>query len=374
MNPVASLTTRQNSVFRHSTRDAGPVVASLALGALLVGLMPRLGLGAALAIAVHVWWTSNTVAHIHLHTPIFRSPAFNRAFSIYLSALTCVPQTIWRQRHFAHHANAPVRHRFDRQLALEVVAIALVAAIARGSLFTAVVPGVALGMLFCQLQGAMEHDASGDSISHYGALYNRLWFNDGHHVEHHARPSLHWTSLPARRVAGRSSVLPPILRFLEIARLLGSLERMALGASLVRRAMIAVHRRALRAVIPRRPRSIAIVGGGLFPRTVLALRGLFPEVPLTVIDASAESIAIARGHLGTDTHNVCFVEAAYDAREHDAHELVIFPLAYVGDRDALYVAGRTRRLVHDWAWRARGDRSVMVSLLLLKRLNVVEPA
>src|SRR3712207_7489060 len=71
-------------------------------------------------------------------------------------------------------------------------------------------------------------------------------------------------------------------------------------------------------MIRRPPRST------LFPYTTLF------RSPLTVIDASAESIAIAREHLGDV--DVAFIEASYDATKHDDHDLVIFPLAYVGDR------------------------------------------
>jgi len=391
MNHVATTTVRGSAgIFRHSARDAVLPLATLAQGAGLVALVPFGGVASAAAIAVNVWWTSNTVAHIHLHTPIFRSRTLNRAFSLYLSALTCIPQTIWKQRHLAHHSGNRAgervglrRARLGAQGVLEfaviAIAIAILAIAAPRFLLTALGPGVVLGLLLCQLQGAMEHDAAGDSISHYGALYNGLWFNDGHHAEHHARPTTHWTELVVhgrRRTRGKTSKLPPFLRFFErlpIASLLGALERMPLASSLVRRAMVAVHRSALRRVIPIAPRSVAIVGGALFPRTVLALRPLLPGVRLTVIDGSAESIAIARAHLG-DAQDVDFIEACYDPAQHDDHDLVIFPLAYVGDRDALYARGRTRRLVHDWAWRARGDRGTLVSLLLLKRLNVVDPA
>jgi len=391
MNHVAATTLEGNSgVFRHSARDAVLPLATLAQGLGLLALLPHDGLAAALGIALNLWWTSNTVSHIHLHTPIFRSRALNRAFSIYLSALTCVPQGIWKQRHLWHHAGeagkageagGPVglrRARLGAQGALEMAAIAIVivvlASVAPRFLLTALGPGVALGLLLCHLQGAMEHGHDGEPISHYGALYNFFWFNDGHHVEHHARPTMHWTSLPAHRVSRRGSALPPFLRFFErTSSLLGALERLPLASSLVRRAMIAVHRAALRRVLTSRPRSVAIVGGALFPRTVLALRPLLPGVRLTVIDASAESIAIAHAHLG-DAPDVEFVQACYDPAAHDDHELVILPLAYVGDRGSLYTPGRARRLVHDWAWRVRGARGTLVSLLLLKRLNVVDPA
>ena len=48
------------------------------------------------------------------------------------------------------------------------------------------------------------------------------------------------------------------------------------------------------------------------------------------------------------------------------------PLALVGDRSAVYTAAGPPRLVHDWLWRRRGP-GVVVSWLLLKRLNLVAP-
>jgi hypothetical protein len=52
-------------------------------------------------------------------------------------------------------------------------------------------------------------------------------------------------------------------------------------------------------------------------------------------------------------------------------DLTIIPLAFVGDRAAIYQAPPTSAvLVHDWLWRPRG-RSALVSLLLLKRINLV---
>jgi hypothetical protein len=55
-------------------------------------------------------------------------------------------------------------------------------------------PGYLAGLGLCLLQGHFEH--AGGTTSHYGWLYNRLFFNDGYHVEHHRRPGIHWTQLP----------------------------------------------------------------------------------------------------------------------------------------------------------------------------------
>src|SRR5438876_12337141 len=40
-------------------------------------------------------------------------------------------------------------------------------------------PGLALGIGLCQLQGHYEHVRG--TVSHYGWLYNFLFFNDGYH-------------------------------------------------------------------------------------------------------------------------------------------------------------------------------------------------
>src|SRR6185436_14617521 len=63
----------------------------------------------------------------------------------------------------------------------------------RGFLFV-YLPGWLLGLGLCQLHGYFEH-ARG-TTSHYGRLYNALFFNDGYHVEHHLRPTTHWSRLP----------------------------------------------------------------------------------------------------------------------------------------------------------------------------------
>jgi fatty acid desaturase len=34
-----------------------------------------------------------------------------------------------------------------------------------------------------------------NSVSCYGVFYNRIWFNNGYHQEHHFKPAIHWTRL-----------------------------------------------------------------------------------------------------------------------------------------------------------------------------------
>jgi hypothetical protein len=98
------------------------------------------------------------------------------------------------------------------------------------------------------------------------------------------------------------------------------------------------------------------------------LRRLLPNAVLTVLDAEASHLDLARAFLG-DT--VALKREVFDPVRVDPVDLVVAPLAYVGDRQLLYELPRARAVVvHDWIWSPRG-RSVIVSWFLLKRLNLI---
>ena len=98
-------------------------------------------------------------------------------------------------------------------------------------------PGYALGLALCFLQGHFEH-ARG-TTSHYGWLYNWCFFNDGYHAEHHSRPGEHWTRLPQQPHAeAQTSRWPPVLRWLDAVNL-DSLERALLRLPWLQRLVVA---------------------------------------------------------------------------------------------------------------------------------------
>jgi fatty acid desaturase len=355
-------------VFRHSSWDAFPVALAAGHGALLL-LAP-----AAPLVAVGLWWNSNTVAHLFIHRPFFRSRAANRLFALYLTLVLGIPQTVWREMHLAHHAGERWKLRMTGHILVELVLVlglwtVLLAAAPRWFL-TAYLVGYAGGLFLCWLHGYYEH-ARG-TVSYHGRLYNRLFLNDGYHVEHHARPSAHWTQLPAADRAGpwETSRWPPVLRWLDAFGLTG-LERLALRSRVLQRFLLTAHagafRDALRDVGP--VDRVAIIGGGMFPRTVLVLRRLRPDARLVVIDADADHVEAARRFPVGDAE---FITAVYDPDRHTGFDLVVIPLAYVGDRARLYRDPPAPFvLVHDWLWRRRGACGTIVSILLLKRLNLV---
>jgi len=359
-------------VLRHSPWDALLVGLSLAHGAALL-VVPSVPL-----VAIGLWWNANTVSHNFLHRPFFRATWLNRAYALLLSVLLGFPQSLWRARHLAHHAGRPAGVRWPRGAGAEatLVAIAWSAELlaAPGTFLRVYLPGWVLGLLLCHVQGRYEHVHG--TTSCYGRLYNVLFFNDGHHLEHHRWPGRHWTRLGAQRIEGRVSRWPPILRWLDGLSLEG-LERLVIRLPLLQRLIVDAHARAFGRILPAsaRVRSVLVVGGGLFPRTALVLRRLLPDAEVTVVDASAGHLEIARRFLGD---GVELRQELFSGVVPPGVDLVVVPLAYIGDRRRLYDDPPARvTLVHDWIWSPHG-RGAVVSWLLLKRVNcvrqIVQPA
>jgi hypothetical protein len=368
----------RTGIWRFSRRDS-TLVALAVLHAGILVVWP-----VAPVIALGVWWNSNTIAHNFIHRPFFRSARMNRVFSAALSVLLGIPQTLWRDRHLAHHAGVDWRLRVSRRLAIEtalVVCLWVALAWSEPRFFLlAYLPGYFVGLALCAMQGHWEH-AVGRPISHYGRIYNFLCFNDGYHAEHHAAPAIHWTELPEVSAAGAAnSPWPALLRWIDVTRWLDVrplevLERLVLRSAWLQRFVLRTHRRAFRALLPRLQtvRSVTIVGGGLFPRTALILRKLLPAARLTIVDSDAENLEIARRFLDAtvDYRSIEYDNRRYVPGEPRDCDLTVIPLCLDGDRVTIYSRPPSSAvLVHDWIWRRRGTGAV-VSVALLKRINFV---
>jgi fatty acid desaturase len=329
---------------------------------------------AAPLIAMGVWWNSNTIAHNFIHRPFFRSRSLNLIFSAGQSVLTGIPQALWRDRHLAHHAGVAWRLRYTPQLVAETALVSalwtLLAVKDSEFLFGIYLPGYLAGLGLCALQGHYEH--AGSITSHYGRIYNALCFNDGYHVEHHAFPGVHWRHLPRRaESAARASRWPALLRWLDAVNL-DALERLVLRWPRLQQFVLRVHRRAFIALLQELPpfHRVAVVGGGLFPRTAIVLRELVPAAEILVIDANRQHVETARRLVGDSvTFEHAWFSVADASRDFD---LVVIPLAFKGDRAAIYQHPPAPAvLVHDWLWRRRGHGRI-ISLALFKRLNLVQ--
>src|SRR5262245_28036536 len=85
-------------------RDTIFVSLAIAHAAALL-VMPSIPL-----IAIGLWWNGNTISHNFIHHPFYRTATANRTFSIFLSLILGVPQSLWRQRHLEHHAESRPGH------------------------------------------------------------------------------------------------------------------------------------------------------------------------------------------------------------------------------------------------------------------------
>ena len=402
------------SVLCHGAWDVLFIGLALVHGALLL-LIPSIPL-----IGIGLWWNANTISHNFIHGPFFRSRGLNAAFSSSLSLVLGLPQRLWRDRHLAHHADKPWRWRWSKQLAIELALVTglwvMLLVLAPLFLITVYFPGLLLGLGLCQIQGRFEHEHG--TTSHYGWLYNLLFFNDGYHVEHHAHPGEYWRDLPKRiepstkasrwpavlrwlnrgnrsqldpplssislsprrrnRETGKPGKTPPLpgplLHFMEEKELfppiLDGLERLVLRSKTLQRFVLKTHEQAFRALLPslRGVRRVGIVGGGLFPRTALVLQRILPNARITVIEADADNLGTAKQLLNGSVH---YVHEHFNGSPRHDFDLLVIPLAFDGNRAAIYRHPPAPAvLVHDWFWRPRGTSEV-VSWCLLKRLNLV---
>jgi hypothetical protein len=363
--PVETSASAARPRTHHAEWDALLIGLSVAHGVLLL-LVPSV-----LTVAVGLWWNANTISHNFIHRPFFRSRTANRVYSVYLSLLLGVPQRWWRDRHLRHHGAGSGRVRVSGQIVLECAALAVLWATLWAAFPADVLArywtGCLLGLGLCAVHGYYEHAAG--TTSHYGRLYNLLFFNDGYHVEHHRRPGAHWSTLPdAAEFSAPSSRWPAVLRWIECLSL-EQLERLVLRSPRLRHFVLDRHRRAFERLVPHfaGARRVTIVGGGLFPRTAMILRELLPGAALTVVDLNANHVATARKYFDGE---VTFRHETYHSTE-DESDLVVVPLAYRGDRSEFYTHPRVRAVIlHDWIWR-RSAVTTRVSWLLLKRLNLV---
>jgi Fatty acid desaturase len=359
-----SLEFARRGVLRTSTWDTVMLALAAAQGVVLV-TAPTV-----LMIALGLWWNSNTISHNFIHRPFFRRRWANVLFGAYLSVLLGIPQRLWRDRHLAHHAGVQRNLRLSGELVLQTgLVLSLWAALAdqAPAFFVSVyLPGYIAGLGLCALHGYYEHTRG--TTSHYGKLYNLLFFNDGYHAEHHAKPGLHWTRLPeSSQTAARTSAWPAPLRWME-AFSLEALERLVLKSRVLQRFVLRTHARAFRGTLPT-VEHVGIVGGGLFPRTALILEELLPAARITIIDASRANLDRARAMLGAG--RVEFVHAAYAESDCGGYDLLVIPLSFDGDREAIYSRPPAPVvIVHDWLWRKRGVSRV-VAIPLLKRINLV---
>src|SRR5215510_12882045 len=111
------MSSRSPGLLQHSNWD-GLLIALSITHAVVLLAMPSIPV-----IAIGLWWNSNTISHNFVHLPFFRSRRLNRLYSIYLTLLLGIPQSLWRARHLAHHAGKPRRIRLNNWVINETMMV-----------------------------------------------------------------------------------------------------------------------------------------------------------------------------------------------------------------------------------------------------------
>src|SRR5712671_6683183 len=155
METVVSQTLIQRGILRHSRWDALLIALSFVLPGTL-WMSPSIPV-----VAIVIWWNSNTISHNFIHLPFFHSSTWNRVYSFYLSLLLGFPQTLWRDRHRAHHIGRTYAFRWTAIIAAEFTVVFLLWSalgwFAPHFFWSVYLPGYAIGLSLCYIHGYFEH-------------------------------------------------------------------------------------------------------------------------------------------------------------------------------------------------------------------------
>ena len=197
------------------------------------------------------------IAHNFIHNPFFRAKGLNRCFGVLNTLALGIPQNLYKVHHLNHHkygsdlnngttadyssiyrfsTRPPLaetlwryafigplradfrilwrdarRLRLHRQILWETLALLLfwllLLSMNSGFFLFIYLPLWYLGQVAAYAENYLEHYKAmpgsplTDSVSCYNTIYNRLWFNNGYHQEHHLKPSVHWSRVKEIRRA-----------------------------------------------------------------------------------------------------------------------------------------------------------------------------
>jgi fatty acid desaturase len=249
-----------SGIFAYARWDALPVLAAIFHSAYFFGmfyLFPRVPLWVELILgfiySVSISWNINGISHNFIHSPYFRSPLFNRLFSILESITVGFSQVFYECIYMQHHkgnadrpnehgktvdwisiykhgddgeAEHPLRYTFlsffcehpktvYRELKRKnprdafwgvteltlFVSTFVILGVLNWRYICFLVPFWSFGHCLSYLNGYYRHYGGNPDkplawgVTSYEKLYNWIWFFNGYHAEHHFHPKVHWTSM-----------------------------------------------------------------------------------------------------------------------------------------------------------------------------------
>lgn len=163
-----------------------------------------------------------------------------------------------------------------------------------------------------------------------------------------------------------------------VCNLLDSLEYITMNISYLRNWVLKVHETAFSNIFAldliEPPIRFIIVGGGIFPRTAIIIRNMFPDAQIVIQDMNHKSLECAENYmkdLGI-TDNIIYFKSRYTGVNYDVASesvygtVVILPLAFRGGE----ICQTTFKTVkHCWLWENHPcEKDSIVSYFLLKKI------
>ena len=286
-----------------------------------------------------------------------------------------IPQSLWRERHLRHHADAIGAFAGPGGVALRQAWSARCGSRWRpGSAFFVAVylPGYLRWPGLCRAAGPLRargrHDqslrpalqlAASSTTAITSSITCGRASTGRSAAARHIGP-VRERAAGRRCFGGSTRLIQP-----RCARTAGA--ALDAAAALRRRA----HERAFRALLPRAAavRRVTIVGGGLFPRTALVLRRLLPDATLTIVDAQPGNLETARGFV--DGARAAAPDCSMPASRPTTPISWSFHCRSSAIAHGSTTIRRRRRSSCTTGSGGRAATGVTVSWMLLKRLNLV---
>lgn len=187
-----------------------------------------------------------------------------------------------------------------------------------------------------------------------------------------------------------------------ICSALNILEYTTMNIPFIRDWVLAVHHSAFDRLLPGLNfNRILVVGGGIYPRTAIIMKSLYPHAHITIQDKSRESLKIAESYLQRihQELNISYLHEEYTPTSYStvsastytteyatyygtnittvstttspsvSQDLVIYPLAFQYKSPCRPPPTQCTRVRHCWIWENTDTyRSTVVSYLLLKKI------
>lgn len=168
-----------------------------------------------------------------------------------------------------------------------------------------------------------------------------------------------------------------------VCNILDILEKITIKIPFLRDWVLGVHERALYKLLEldlyEPPIRFIVVGGGIFPRTAIILRKLFPDAQIIIQDMNHKSLRCAENYMRNIniTDDIIYLNSIYNGTYIDLtlenlnSTVVILPLAFRG-KIGIAKPITYKTLKHCWIWDTDPyEKQSLVSYFLLKKIKVL---